>query len=94
MAEHSTNASFMADHRATYQGFVRGAIVIVLACFYVLVALCNFAFGHTATLFVGFAGIVVGLIAIAIDARSGSRTWALSLGLLIAYGIITAINVS
>ena len=65
-----------------------------MGSFFILVGLCNFAFAQTAGLFMGFAGIIVGLIALAIDARSGSRTWGLSLILLVAYGLITAINVS
>ena len=94
MSDHTSDSGDMTAHRATYDGFVRGAIVIVLGSFFILVALCNFAFGQTAPLLLGFAGIIVGLIALAVDARSGSKTWALSLILLVAYGILTAINVS
>ena len=94
MSDPTSDTGPMADHRSTYEGFVRGAIVIALGSFFILVALCNFAFGQTAALLMGFGGIIVGLIALAIDARSGSRTWALSLSLLVAYGILTAINVS
>ncbi len=94
MSDHASNDDMMAAHRATYGGFVRGGIVIAVGSFFILVGLCNFAFAHTAALFMGFAGIIAGLIALAIDARSGSKTWGLSLILLLAYALITAINVS
>ena len=94
MSDHASNDDMMAAHRATYAGFVRGGIIIAVACFFILVGLCNFAFAHTMGLFMGFAGIIAGLIALAIDARSGSRSFGLSLILLLAYALITAINVS
>jgi len=94
MSDHASNDDMMAAHRATYGGFVRGAIVIIMACAFVLTGLCNFAFAHTAGLFMGFAGIIAGLIALAIDARSGSKIWGLSLILLLGYVLITAINIS
>ena len=94
MSDHASNDDMMAAHRATYTGFVRGGIIIAMGSFFILVGLCNFAFAHTAALFMGFAGIIAGFIALAIDARSGSKTWGLSLILLAAYALITAINVS
>ncbi len=94
MSDQTSDAGQMAAHRATYSGFVRGAIVIALCSAFVLVALCEFAFGHVWPLFMGFGGLIVGFTAVAIDARSGSKTWALALILLVAYGLVTAINVS
>ncbi len=94
MSDQTSNTGPMADHRMTYDGFIRGAIVIAVECFFILTALCNFAFGSTIPLVLGFGGIVIGAIALAIDARSGSKTFAMSLILLLAYMIITAVNVS
>ena len=96
MAEQSssgTHAHGMEGHRGTYQGFVKGAIVLSLICAFVLVALVAFRFAHTLNVFTGFAGLILGFIAVAIDARTGSR-WFLSLGLLVLFGLITAVNVS
>ena len=96
MAEHpssDTHAHGMEEHRSTYQGFVKGAIVLSLVSALVLVALVSFRFAHTLNVFTGFAGLILGCIAVAIDARTGSR-WFLSLGVLVVFGLITAINVS
>jgi len=96
MAEHTssdTHGNGMEEHRSTYEGFVKGAIVLALVSFYVLVALVSFRFAHTLNVFTGFAGLVIGFTAIAIDARTGSR-WFLSLGVLVLFGLITAVNVS
>ena len=53
----------------------------------------SFRYGQTFNVFMGFAGLIAGLIAIAIDARSGGR-WLLSIGVLVVFGILTAINIS
>jgi hypothetical protein len=96
MAEHpssDTHAHGMEEHRSTYQGFVKGAIVLSLVSALVLVALVCFRFAHTLNVFTGFAGLILGFAAVAIDARAGSR-WFRSLGVLVVFGLITAINVS
>jgi hypothetical protein len=95
-ASHSTaTPSFdMADHRSTYEGFLRGSTALALACAYILVALCMFAFGSGAAVFWGFAGLILGLAVITIDTVSGSRTWMLSIGLLVLFGLFTAMRVS
>lgn len=95
-ASHSnaTPSFNLSDHHATYQGFVRGSIALSLACVYVLVALAMFAFGSGATVFWGFAGLILGFAAIAIETISGSRTWMLSIGLLVLFGLFTAMRVS
>ncbi len=96
MAEHTapgTQEHGMEEHRSTYEGFVKGAIVLALVSFFVLVALVSFRFAHTLNVFTGFAGLTLGFIAVAIDARTGSR-WFLSLGVLVLFGLITAVNVS
>lgn len=84
----------MDAHVATYEGFLTGSIVLSLICAFVLVALCSFAFGQTWNVFLGFAGLIVGIVATAIDARMGSKRWFLALGALVVFGLITAVNVS
>lgn len=90
MAERQPNFD---DHAETYRGFIRGSIALVLGVAYVLVALASVGFGSTLPVFLAFAGIVLGLIAIAVDVRTGSTSWGLSLGLLAVFALITAINV-
>jgi len=95
MAEHSSDnhSQDLEAHRSTYEGFVKGAIALSLHCGFVLVALCSFAFAHTLNVFTGFAGLIVGVIAVLIDARTGGK-WLLSVGALVLFGLITAVNVS
>lgn len=92
MADHPTHPE-LEPHRETYQGFVRGSIAVILACVYVLVALVSVGFGSTLPVFLAFAGIIFGVIAIIIDVRAGSRRWGLSLGVLVVFALITALNV-
>jgi len=96
MAEHSSagaHGNDMEAHRATYEGFIKGSIALTLICLFVLVALANFRFTPSFNVFWGFAGLIVGIIAVAVDARSGSR-WLLSLAVLILYGLLTAFLIS
>ena len=95
MAEQSVDHHLdIAAHQSTYGQFVRGSVALALTCAFVLVALCSFAFGHTLNVFIGFAGLIIGLITVLIDARSGSQRWFLALGVLVIFGLITAISVS
>jgi hypothetical protein len=84
----------IAAHHSTYGNFVRGCVALGLICAFVLVALSSFAFGHMLNVFVGFAGLIIGIIAVLIDARSGSQRWFLALGALVIFGLITAVSVS
>jgi hypothetical protein len=95
MAEHSSDnhAHGMDEHTRTYEGFITGSVALSIICGFVLVALCSFAFAHTLNVFMGFAGLIVGIIAVLIDARTGGK-WLLSLGALVVFGLITAVNVS
>jgi hypothetical protein len=95
MAEHSSgnHSQDMEAHRSTYSAFIKGAIALSIHCGYVLVALVAFRFGQTLNVFSGFAGLIIGTIAILIDVRTGGR-WYLSVGLLVLFGLITAVNVS
>ena len=95
MAEHSSDnhAHGMDEHTRTYEGFIKGSVALSLICGFVLVALVSFAFVETYNVFLGFAGLVAGIIAVLIDARTGGR-WLLSLGALVVFGLITAVKVS
>ena len=83
----------MEAHRSTYDAFIKGSIALSIHCGYVLVALVSFAFAHTFSVFTGFAGLIIGTIAIFIDVRTRGN-WYLSVGLLVLFGLITAVNVS
>ena len=98
MADHSHEGGQgghmdMAAHRGTYEGFLRGSILTSLMCLMVCIALVMFRFGHGWSVFLGFAGLIVGVIALLIDLRSGSAKWALSVGWAVIFGLITAINI-
>ncbi len=80
------------DHKETYQGFLTGSVALTMVCLFVLVALCAFRFMDNWNVFVGFAGIIAGLIATLIDVRSGGK-WYVSGALLVLYGIFVAANV-
>lgn len=96
MAEHAVHDHHLdlEAHQQTYTAFIRGAVALILLCGFVVVALCSFAFAARFSVFIGFAGLVIGAIAVLIDARAGSKHWFLSLAVLIIFGLITAINVS
>jgi hypothetical protein len=94
MAEQSVDHHLdLAAHRSTYGNFVRGSVALGIICALTLIALCSFAFGQTLNVFTGFAGLIIGVIAVLIDARSGSGRWLLSLIVLVLFGLITAVNV-
>jgi hypothetical protein len=94
MADHSsphTPRGFQ-DHKETYDGFLKAAVGLTIVCLYVLVALCAFRFMPSLNVFTGFAGIILGLVAVLIDLRSGSK-WYVSGALLVLFGIFVAANV-
>lgn len=95
MAEHSSgnHSQDMEEHRSTYSAFVTGSIALSLVCAFVLVSLVSFRFAGTLNVFMGFAGLIVGIVAVLIDVRTGGK-WLLSIGALVLFGLITAINVS
>lgn len=94
MAEQSVDHHMDMDaHRRTYGAFVRGSVALGIICAFVLVALTSFAFGKSLNVFIGFAGLIIGCIAVLIDSRSGSQRWLLSIGVLVLFGLITAVNV-
>ena len=71
MAEHSSgnHAQDMEAHRSTYSAFVTGSIALSLVCAFVLVSLVSFRFAGTLNVFMGFAGLIVGIVAVLIDVR-------------------------
>ena len=94
MTETTSHSENFAEHQATYQGFINGSIALGFWCFFILIALCSVGFGGTLPRFMALAGVVVGTMVILVDWRSGSKIWPLSLGFLVVYGLVTAINVS
>lgn len=95
MAEHSSDNQThgMEEHRSTYDAFIKGSLALSIICGFVLVSLVSFRFVHTLNVFTGFAGLIAGIVAVLIDARTGGK-WYLSAGLLVLFGLITAVNVS
>jgi len=80
-------------HAQTWHGFIRGSIAVILACVFVLTGLVSIGFGSTWPLFLAFLGIIAGVVAIAIDLRTGARSWGLPLGVLAVFALITLINI-
>lgn len=97
MAGHGSSGgdhgNWAEDHKSTYEGFITGSVALTLLCFYVLVALVSFRFSPTLNVFIGFAGLITGTIAVAIDARTGGR-WFLSGGILVLFGLLVAFLIS
>jgi hypothetical protein len=95
MADHSSGhgAQDLGAHAHTYEGFLKGSVVLALVCGFILLALINVGFGASMPLFKAFAGLIVGVMGVLIDVRSGGKGL-LPVGLLLIFGIITAMNVS
>jgi len=96
MAEHGSSSIHSGDleaHRATYEGFIKGAVALALISFLVLVALVAFRFAGTGSVILGFGGLILGILAVLIDARAGNR-WFLSGGFLVLFGLVTAVLIS
>lgn len=96
MADHGssgTHSHGFEAHRAMYEGFLKGAVALTIMCLYVLVALVSFAFVAKGNVFLGFAGLIIGAIALLIDMRAGNK-WYLSVGWLVLFGLVTAVLVS
>lgn len=83
----------MEEHTKTYEGFIKGSVALSIICAYVLVALVCFRFVDTLNVFFGFAGLIVGCLAVFIDARMGAG-WKLSVGFLVLYGLFIAFMLS
>ena len=79
------------DHKNTYEGFLKGSIALSIICCYVLVALCAFRFIENWNVFIGFAGLILGIFAVLIDLRASGK-WYVSGGLLVLFGLFVAAN--
>ena len=96
MAEHGstgTHSHGFEEHAKTYEGFIKGSIALTILCLYVLVALVAFAFIASGNLLIGFGGLIIGILALIIDVRSGAN-WKLSVAWLVVFGAITAVSLS
>jgi hypothetical protein len=95
MADHSPDSSSddMESHKSTYEGFLTGAVALSIIILFVVVALVDFRFAPSHNILLGFGGIIVGIIAVLIDARTGAK-WFLSTALLVLFGLISAFSVS
>ena len=96
MADHGTHTSNAMDYEAahsTYAGFLKGAVVLTIFCLYVLIALCAFAFIDKGNVLIGFAGLIIGAIALIVDLRAGNN-WYISVAWLVIFGLFTAVMVS
>lgn len=96
MADHGSSATHthsMEEHERTYQGFLKGAVVLTLLSLYVVVALVAFAFISSGNVLIGFAGLIIGILALLVDLRAGNN-WYISAGWLVIFGLFTAVMVS
>jgi hypothetical protein len=82
----------MSEHNATYEGFIKGSVVLSLICGFACISLVAFRFIDSFNVLIGFAGIIAGSVATLIDLRIG-KSWYLSGGLLVLYGLFVAANV-
>ena len=62
-------------------------------CLYVLVSLSAFAFIEKGNVLIGFAGLIIGSIALIIDVRASNK-WYVSVAWLVIFGLLTAVMVS
>ena len=98
MADHSSHGHSQAmdtsAHKSTYEGFIRGSVALVLLCLMICIALIMFRFAGPGNVFMGFGGLIIGVLALLFDARSGAANWVLSIGWAVIFGLITAVSVS
>jgi hypothetical protein len=83
----------MEAHRKTYDAFLTGSVALSIICGYVLVALVSFRFAPSFNVFMGFGGLVLGIVAVLLDVRRG-RSWYLSVGLLVLFGLVIAASIA
>jgi hypothetical protein len=95
MAKQSSgnHSNDMEEHRSTYSAFIKGSVALSIVCGYVLVALVSFRFAQSFNVFLGFGGLILGIVAVLLDVRRGSN-WYLSVGLLVLFGLVIAASVS
>ena len=91
-SNHSQSPQNFEAHRATYEGFIKGSVVLALICLFTLVALVNVGFGKSWPVFWCFAGLIVGSIVVLVDLKAGAK-WYLSGAVLALYALFTGYNV-
>ncbi len=97
MSEHHTSSGpvlqGMDAHNATYKGFISFSIAGSIICLYVLVALVTFRFiSNPLNVFVGFGGLLIGVITSMIALRMGGK-WLVAVVPLVLLGLFVAANV-
>jgi CHASE2 domain-containing sensor protein len=97
MADHAHNphhaSNGMDAHKAAYQGFLDFSVAGSIICLYILVALVTFRFlSNPLNVIVGFAGLIVGILASLIALRMGGK-WAVAVVPLVLFGLFVAANV-
>ncbi len=97
MADHSahrgSSGSNLAAHQATYDAFIKGSVALTILVLYTLVALVAFRFASGWGVFLGFAGLIVGVVTVLVDLKTGGEKWFLSGGALVVFGLLTAMSV-
>ena len=75
MAKHSSgnHSDDMDAHRSTYNAFITGSVALSIVCGYVLVALVSFRFAQSFNVFMGFGGLILGIVAVLLDVRRGQQ---------------------
>ncbi len=81
----------MESHNSIYVGFLKGTVALSLISGFVLVALVAARFMDWLNVFTCFAGIIAGVFAVLVDVKA-NKSWYLSGGLLVLYGLFVAIN--
>jgi hypothetical protein len=84
--------SGMNDHNSMYDGFLTGSIAASIICGFILVGLVAARFMTNLNVLVCIVGILLGIVATAIDIRA-NKSWYLSGGLLVLFGLFVATNV-
>jgi hypothetical protein len=80
------------EQRQTYAAFVTATTAGVIASLYILLALAAVAFASWGTLICWLA-LIVGTVALIIDARMSPKKWMLSAGGLVFFTLVTVLNV-
>ena len=95
MADHAPSPTprGFEDHKATYEGFLRFFVAGGFICLYIVVALVVFRFvDNPLNIFVGFGGILAGLLSSLIALRMGGK-WIIPGVLFVLYMLFVAANV-
>ena len=79
------------EHTKTYEGFVRYATGMTLACLFIVVALVGFGIGQGALIYlVATFGMLAGFGASIYGAVSTQNSWMPAIVLLVVMGLLTA----